>query len=333
MIVAVTLNPTTDFVAPVDSLVPGKIQRSENIFSYPAGKGTNTARALAALGAGVKATGFSGNTDLQKMNSFMKKYGIKSDFICVPGYNRICLLISGKKQETVINSESNLVISAKNRAALLKNLKKLSLKTHLFVFSGSLPLSVPASFYASCIRAVKDNSTIILDTSGRFLSEGIKAGPHILKVNIHELESAFGVNLKAVVGTSLPAAAAGTAPAEVARAVQTGFKYFICALSKKYRIKTIIVTLGSKGSVLFDNGVFHYIKPVKVKGAVSPVGCGDAYSAGLAYGIEKSLNMVDCCGLGSACAAANLKHKGACFFSKKEVLGLLPAGFHGKNLI
>jgi tagatose 6-phosphate kinase len=314
MIATVTLNPTTDIIARVETLFPGKILRSENIDSYPAGKGVNTARALAALGAEVTAAGFTGKTDAAKMSAFLKKQKINPDFIPVPGSNRLCLLIAGNKEETVINSESNLTISAKQRASFLKKLKTLSVKTRVFVFSGSLPLCLPAGFYRDCIHAVKNNSTVILDTSSKYLREGIKSGPDILKVNIHELESAFGVKFKAVVGTAF-------------RAVRNDLKNFVCLLSKKHYIKTIIITLGERGSVLFNNGLFHFIRPIKIKKRVSPVGCGDAYSAGLAYGIEKKINTLDCCRLGAACATANLKHKGACFISKKDVLNLLPPGF------
>jgi fructose-1-phosphate kinase PfkB-like protein len=154
------------------------------------------------------------------------------------------------------------------------------------------------------VAAVKNDSTVILDTSGIYLREGIKAGPHILKLNIQELESAFNIKL----GTD------------------GRLSKFIKKLAKKYGIKAVIVTLNGKGSVMYNHAGFHFFKTIKVKKILSPVGSGDAYSAGLAYGIEKDLNLVDSCMIGAAAAAANLSHEGSCFIEKKEVLKLLPPG-------
>jgi 1-phosphofructokinase family hexose kinase len=310
MIVTATLNPTIDIIAPVDALIPGRVLRSKNIFSHPGGKGTNTARALAALGTGVTACGFAGKKHFTEMNSFLKKYGVKPDFTAVPGSNRLCLLINGRKNETVINSESNITVNAKQRRAFLKKIKQLSYKTAIFIFSGSLPLALPGDFYADCIRATKGRSVSVLDAHSGSLRLGIKAGPDIVKANIHEFESAFGIKLGAYAGAS-----------------RKTFKKFIAGLSGKYAIKVIIVTLGKQGSVLYSAGVFTRIQSFKVKEIISPVGCGDAYSAGLAYGIEKGMKMADCCRLGAACAAANLGHQGSCFIGKKEVVEFLPRGF------
>ena len=305
MIATVTLNPTTDIIAPVDSLVPGMVLRSKNIFSHAGGKGTNTARALAALGADVIATGFAGKKDAKEAAAFMKKHGVMPDFSVAPGSNRLCLLISGKRNETVINSESNIAITASGRADFLAKIRRLSGKAGIFVFSGSLPLSLPVNFYADCIRAVKGRAVSILDAHSNSLVHGIKAGPDTVKANIHEFESAFGVSLR-------PYAL---------------FKKFVSGLSRRYGIRVVITTMGQQGSVLYSAGSFTRIKPFSVKKIISAVGCGDAYSAGLAYGIEKGMSMHDSCRLGAACAAANLGHVGACFIGKKEVMHYLPDGF------
>ncbi len=320
MITAVNLNPTIDVVCPVISLNRGKVMRTPVIFSYPGGKGLNVARALSALGADTVAAGFAGSASAREMKSFLSRHGVKPDFIIAPGTNRTCLLITEKNgPETVINSESNLKLSPRHLSSFINKLKILSKKSSVFVFSGSLPLAAPGSFYSKCIKAVKNNSTVILDTSSKYLRRGIEARPHILKQNIRELESAFGVKLNPFIGTAFPAAAAEAAPAEAAHAVRNSFKKFIYGLSKKYGVKIIIVTLGEKGSVLFDNGEFLFLPPVRAKKTISPVGSGDSYSAGLAFGIERGMPLPEACRLGAACAAANMARLGACFFKKKEL--------------
>jgi adenosine kinase len=51
------------------------------------------------------------------------------------------------------------------------------------------------------------------------------------------------------------------------------------------RVDALIVTLGGDGSVIHANGATHSIPPVKPTAVVDPTGCGDAYRAGLLYGI------------------------------------------------
>lgn len=53
------------------------------------------------------------------------------------------------------------------------------------------------------------------------------------------------------------------------------------------RVKAAIVTLGGKGSEIFANGKRIAIPPVAASAVVDPTGCGDAYRAGLLYGIQQ----------------------------------------------
>lgn len=51
------------------------------------------------------------------------------------------------------------------------------------------------------------------------------------------------------------------------------------------RVQALIVTLGAEGSRIHSNGTIIDIPPVKPKALVDPTGCGDAYRAGLLFGI------------------------------------------------
>ena len=53
------------------------------------------------------------------------------------------------------------------------------------------------------------------------------------------------------------------------------------------RVDALIVTLGADGSVIHAKGATHTIPAVKPTAIVDPTGCGDAYRAGLLYGIGK----------------------------------------------
>ncbi len=53
------------------------------------------------------------------------------------------------------------------------------------------------------------------------------------------------------------------------------------------RVTALIVTLGGEGSLIYANGKQISIPTPKPKAIVDPTGCGDAYRAGLLYGIQQ----------------------------------------------
>ncbi len=57
------------------------------------------------------------------------------------------------------------------------------------------------------------------------------------------------------------------------------------ALSKQ--VKALVVTLGAKGSVIYTEGQRLEIPCVEADDVIDPTGCGDAYRAGLLYGLAK----------------------------------------------
>jgi len=60
------------------------------------------------------------------------------------------------------------------------------------------------------------------------------------------------------------------------------------ALAKE--VKALIVTLGAKGSEIFAGGKKYDIPSVKPAAVLDPTGCGDAFRAGLLYGITNGLD-------------------------------------------
>lgn len=55
-------------------------------------------------------------------------------------------------------------------------------------------------------------------------------------------------------------------------------------------VEALIVTLGAKGSRIYQNSDRVDIPPARVAMVNDPTGCGDAYRAGLLYGLEKGLD-------------------------------------------
>jgi adenosine kinase len=56
------------------------------------------------------------------------------------------------------------------------------------------------------------------------------------------------------------------------------------------RVRALIVTRGGDGSVIHADGREIAIPAVKPEAVVDPTGCGDAYRAGLIYGLQNGLD-------------------------------------------
>ena len=74
--------------------------------------------------------------------------------------------------------------------------------------------------------------------------------------------------------------------------------------------KVLIITLGAQGSIIYADGKKIEIPCVKPKEIVDPTGCGDAYRAGLLYGIVNNLDWQTTGQLGSLMGSLKIAQKG-----------------------
>ncbi|MFL2980323.1 MAG: carbohydrate kinase family protein [Methylophilaceae bacterium] len=75
-------------------------------------------------------------------------------------------------------------------------------------------------------------------------------------------------------------------------------------------VDALIVTKGSQGSVIHSQNEIINIDAIPVKTPVDPTGCGDAFRAGLIYGIVNNFNWEKSGRLASVMGAIKINHKG-----------------------
>ena len=76
------------------------------------------------------------------------------------------------------------------------------------------------------------------------------------------------------------------------------------------KVDALIVTLGGKGSHIYAQGQRYEIPCVKANDIVDPTGCGDAYRAGLLYGIAQGWDWITCGRLASTMGAIKIASRG-----------------------
>jgi len=77
------------------------------------------------------------------------------------------------------------------------------------------------------------------------------------------------------------------------------------------RVEALVVTLGGEGSVIHADGATYVIPPVKPSAIIDPTGCGDAYRAGLLYGIAQGFDWDRCGKLASVLGSLKIASRGA----------------------
>jgi 1-phosphofructokinase len=296
-IATVTLNPAIDQTVSVDNFKPGTVNRSRGIRFDAGGKGVNVASFLADYGLSVAATGFLGEENAGIFKRHFARKGIEDCFILVPGETRLNIKITDERnQETTdLNTPGQAPgEDAVNR--LYKQVEALAERCDVFVLSGNLPPDLSSGFYAKLIKSLKKkNRSCILDTSGEALTEGLKAGPLMIKPNIDELEQLVGRKLNKL--------------ADVHRAAHS-------LISEN--VELVVVSMGAEGALFINRDEAFLASPPSVP-LKSTVGAGDAMVAGLVAGFENKLSLVECARLATAFSLGAITRLGRDLPSKDEI--------------
>jgi len=95
------------------------------------------------------------------------------------------------------------------------------------------------------------------------------------------------------------------------------------------QLKALVVTLGGQGSVIYAGGKRMEVPCVEVDKVVDPTGCGDAYRAGLLYGIAQGMDWELTGRLAALMGAVKIAHRGPQNHapSRDELVGMFKGHF------
>lgn len=279
-VIAVTLNPAIDLTGNIDELHPGELNLVNDFSRHCAGKGINVARILADLGADVTVTGFLGNNNQMGFESLFEQKGLKDQFLRVDGRTRVNIKLAESNTRTTEINFPGFHVDTAIQQRLFDQLRHQAGPDSLFILSGSLPQGVEPWFYAELIRALRaKGATVYFDSSSAALTEGVKAGPHLIKPNLKELSHWCGKEITTL-EQALPFAH---------QLHQNG-------------VAQVAISASCQGAITVSGqGVFRSTPP-KVN-VVSEVGAGDTLVAGLAWAAIKGWDIAQ--GLRFATALAS----------------------------
>jgi tagatose 6-phosphate kinase len=302
MILCLGATPTVQRTMRFARLQLDQVNRAASVSQYASGKSINAARVVHALGMPVLATGFLGGDSGKFIRDDLNQAGISHEFVEVSPATRLCitLLDDATATATELIEESAPLLPDAFDPLLRLTENHLPGATAL-VLSGSLPSGAPTDFYAQCVRlATAANVPVVLDARGQPLLEALPHRPFIIKPNREELAATTGIAINA--DADLRAA--------IGRVVAMGARW-------------IAVTLGGEGAVLSDGKAFWRFQAPRVK-AISAVGSGDSFAAGLAVGLSRGQSPKDAIPLAIACGTANALTPQAGHLALSDVQRLLP---------
>lgn len=280
MIYTVTLNPSIDYVIKLDNLKNGAVNRTNEEYVYPGGKGINVSLVLKQLGHKSRALGFvSGFTGAYIKDTLINK-GLEEDFINLEnGFTRINVKVKSN-EETEINGQGPN-IDDKSLNKLYEKLDNLK-ENDILVLAGSIPKTLDSSLYENIMKRLENkNVKIVVDATKDLLMNVLKHKPFLIKPNNHELEELFNVELKNIDD--------------------------IITYAKKLKemgAKNVLVSMGKDGALLINEDGEVFTSNVAKGEVKNSVGAGDSMVAGFIAGYLNSNNYEQALKLGAASGGA-----------------------------
>ncbi|BFU24868.1 tagatose-6-phosphate kinase, putative [Entamoeba histolytica HM-1:IMSS-B] len=275
-VLVVCLNPVIQKTMIFKKFLKGEVNRAKESFWCASGKGVNVCRVLQQQSIPHILLTQNNGEHSQWFTQLCKKDSIQLVSIPIGGI-RFCttILEDGNATELV---EEGIPISQEEVHQLLPSFKQI-IQSHsisVVVFTGSTAPGIPSDTFQQMAHiAHLNNCKVIADTRGEPLLSLMKEHPEIIKPNESEFIQTYGSLDKAKEISQL-----GT---------------------------TVIITRGSKPTIVYENGIRSEIPVEQINLFVNPIGCGDSFTAGLSASLISSSSLSNAITQGHHCAARNIE--------------------------
>lgn len=295
MIYTCTITPSLDYTTYLPLFERGQLNRAQDVYYYPGGKGINVSRVLKRLDIDNVAIGYAGGFVGHYIQAFLKVEGIKTDFIETDEVTRINVKIKAI-EETELNGPGP-TISKEQQQILLEKVGGME-KEDWFVLAGSLPESIPMTFFEALADTCTQNGVrFVLDTSGLALKKLVHLKPFLVKPNAEELGELFDTTVKT-------------------EAEAFHYAKKLIALG----VEHVVVSMGGDGALLVTEELTLKAKAPKGQ-AVNTVGAGDSLVAGFIASYVKEGDAIEAFRQGIASGSATAFNSDLC--EEIDVLALL----------
>ncbi len=302
MILTVTVNAAVDKTLTVANFQLGQRHRAAQGLVMAGGKGINVARALKRLGEPVIAVGLAGGRTGTQIVESLTAEGLLNDFVRISAESRTTTAVVDPTNglQTEINEYGPEVTPA-DIETLMEKVRYLAGAVSTVVFAGSLPRRMDTSFYCDVVRMMsRQKVRTVVDSEGEPLRRALSGEPWLVSPNQREAEVLVGQDFN------------------TDDDYQHGLER-IAAMGAR----SVVITLSSGCYALLREGSRGrprlYRAWIPRIEAISSVGSGDAFLAGLLAAVERERPHEECLRSALACGAANTQMVGAGVFDVRDL--------------
>ncbi len=286
-IITVVGSSNTDMVIKADHLPePGETILGGTFFMNPGGKGANQAVAAARLGGRVCFICKTGDDIFgrQSLKQF-KEEGIDTSFIITDSDHPsgVALITVDKQAENciVVASGANATLDPSD----LMQAGELILQSSIILMQLEIPLDTVS--YAAAMAYKKNIPVVLNPAPACFLPDELLRHVSILTPNKTEAGMLSGISIH-----------------DIDSAKKAAQKI------KERGVKTVIITLGSNGVLVFDENLFTHI-PVSPVIAVDTTAAGDTFNGALVVALSEGKGILEATVFASKAAAISVTRIGA----------------------
>lgn len=302
MILVAGLTPAWQQIAVLDRLRVGEVNRAREVHWCASGKVLNVGLALTQLGASVRTLSLIGSGATgEATRRDMAELAVDVRWIETNPPQRVCTtLLDRESDRTTEIVENAASVSESDLRTFASAFAEEGQKTNpaILVLTGSLPTGVPKDFFSTLLDCARVPA--ILDIRGEELLAALPHRPLVVKPNREELGHTVRREL--------------SDDADVWQAMSE-----LNARGAEW----VIVTNGARQVFVSRETQRFRFQPPRVD-VVNPIGCGDCFTAGLAFAMQLyNDGMLEAIRFGIAAAASNATQLLAARLDLQEVTSLV----------
>jgi 1-phosphofructokinase/tagatose 6-phosphate kinase len=293
-ILVVCLNPTLQRTLLFSSWSPGEVNRARSSCLDASGKGINVARIINQYedsdAFSLHLTHCRGEEG-ELFEKLCRQEDIEIETVEGGGVRTCTTIVDESKGSATEFIEPSTPVDASTVVALQKRFSELLVSSSLLVLSGSVASGYPDDLFAGfCRQAAEHGIPVVADFRGSMLLKSLSFHPSVIKINLSEFAATFHLGSRPIGEQEDDRELVNAAWPIMERLEKSG--------------SPVVISRGARETLFLKEGKRTMVPARRVE-ALNTIGCGDAFTAGLALSLLVGESLASGVALGHELASRN----------------------------